>query len=269
MNEPTLFDDFEDDAPSVPASPFDAIKHEDEQGEYWLAREIWKTARYSTWQRFEGLISRAQEVFADRDRVNLDVNPVSSMVGNGQTVKDYRCTRHGAYMILSRSDKPELAEYFVQQTMYAEAVQAQPVLESEDDIVLRAVDILQRRVATAEAKVAELEPAAEAYHGFLDSEGLINLSDGWRRIRTVHPLKMPEYFGLLRAWDVVFTTSGESTLKSWFTDKGYGRNIDITYEGNSGGHHRLQGKLTPAGVDYLLDRFGRFQRGITDGREGS
>lgn len=256
MSEPTLFDDIEDDDEGTFGFYGESIRYRVENDKVWVdATDAAQVLGYS----------QAQAV------VKSLVTGGSSKFMTPTGPKSY-LSEQGFYRAVMKSKHPaademigKAAEIFTMLRKTGVVTIEAPA--SEDDIVLRAVDILQRRVATAEAKVAELEPAAEAYHGFLDSEGLINLSDGWRRIRTVHPLKMPEYFGLLRAWDVVFTTSGESTLKSWFTDKGYGKNIDIIYEGNSGGHHRLQGKLTPAGVDYLLGRFGRFQRGITDGRE--
>ena len=45
------------------ANPFDAIHHTDEQGEYWLARELMLALGYSgkgNWQNFERVIQEAQ-----------------------------------------------------------------------------------------------------------------------------------------------------------------------------------------------------------------
>jgi hypothetical protein len=137
------------DTPGQSPSPFDGLKHTDENGEYWLARELYSPAGYSTWQKFEPLITQAQKVLegisAGQDQVTLQVNQVPRGLNTGyQDQADYRCTRYGAYMILSRSHKPALADYFVIQTMFAENVQRQelstppvlPLLSAEQVIEL-------------------------------------------------------------------------------------------------------------------------------------
>lgn len=40
-------------------SPFNTLRHEDESGEYWLARELQPVMGYGTWERFGGVIERA------------------------------------------------------------------------------------------------------------------------------------------------------------------------------------------------------------------
>ncbi len=43
-------------------SPFDAIRHEDEQGnEYWSARDLYKLLGYSRWEKFQKSIEEAQK----------------------------------------------------------------------------------------------------------------------------------------------------------------------------------------------------------------
>lgn len=44
------------------ASVFEQIKHTDEQGEYWLARELGKLLGYDKWQNFVRVIHEAMEV---------------------------------------------------------------------------------------------------------------------------------------------------------------------------------------------------------------
>lgn len=43
-------------------SAFEQIKHTDEQGEYWLARELGKLLGYTKWQNFLGVVHEAMEV---------------------------------------------------------------------------------------------------------------------------------------------------------------------------------------------------------------
>lgn len=41
------------------SSPFDAIRHEDTDGEYWLARELMPLLGYGRWNRVPDVIDRA------------------------------------------------------------------------------------------------------------------------------------------------------------------------------------------------------------------
>jgi hypothetical protein len=111
------------------ASPFDSIKHTDENGDYWLAREMWQPAGYAEWRDFEYLVNKAQDILKDipagQSMVVVEHNHVRRGFGGEQEKLDYRCTRYGALLILSRSNKPELADYFVAQAMFAENVQRQ------------------------------------------------------------------------------------------------------------------------------------------------
>ena len=45
--------------PSPRTSPFDSIRHRDERGDYWTARELMPLLEYSAWQKFEEAIQRA------------------------------------------------------------------------------------------------------------------------------------------------------------------------------------------------------------------
>ena len=42
-------------------SPFESIRHSDENGEFWLARELMPLLEYSAWQDFDHTIERAIE----------------------------------------------------------------------------------------------------------------------------------------------------------------------------------------------------------------
>jgi hypothetical protein len=42
--------------PGSGISPFDKIRHEDEHGERWFARELQVEMGYEKWERFEGVI---------------------------------------------------------------------------------------------------------------------------------------------------------------------------------------------------------------------
>ncbi len=92
-------------------SAFEHIKHEDEQGEYWLARELAALLGYSLWQNFEGVIDEAKEVCriegGDVDALFIAINKKT----RGRPGRDYRLTRHACYIIAESADgrKPEVA----------------------------------------------------------------------------------------------------------------------------------------------------------------
>ena len=54
-------------------SPFDAIRHEDEQGnEYWSARDLYKLLGYSRWEKFHKSIEEAQKACKNSGQAMLD-----------------------------------------------------------------------------------------------------------------------------------------------------------------------------------------------------
>jgi hypothetical protein len=55
-------------------SPFDAIRHEDEQfGEYWSARELYKILGYTEWRNFNNVvIKRAMRACEENGRAVAD-----------------------------------------------------------------------------------------------------------------------------------------------------------------------------------------------------
>ena len=93
-------------------SPFDTIRHEDEQGEYWFARELAKVLGYDSrdsWKNFEKAINRAIKACESSDNTVSDhVADVSNMVSIGsgaqREVHDYRLTRYACYLIAQNAD---------------------------------------------------------------------------------------------------------------------------------------------------------------------
>jgi DNA-damage-inducible protein D len=108
-------------------SPFDGIRHEDEQGkEFWSARELYKLLGYSTWQKFQKAIDQAQIACDNSDQAvsdhfNLQVNMIVAGKGAKRKMEDYRLSRYACYLIVQNADpnKPIVAlgqTYFAYQT---------------------------------------------------------------------------------------------------------------------------------------------------------
>lgn len=120
------------------ASPFDSLRHSDERGEFWLARELMKPLGYGAdWRNFVAAIERAR---ATGENTGVDVSSAFAQVAQFvdannlgiQARQDYRLTRYAAYLVAMNGDprKPEIAaaqSYFAIKTREAEAgIQRRP-----------------------------------------------------------------------------------------------------------------------------------------------
>jgi len=126
-------------APSHNQSPFDAIRHEDEQGEWWSARELAKLLTYSKWQNFQEVIGKAKTAAANSgelvDRHFTDISKVTPGGKHGhQTVKDVRLTRYACYLIAQNAD-PEKDVVAQAQTYFAVQTRRQEVAGEEADFL--------------------------------------------------------------------------------------------------------------------------------------
>lgn len=91
-----------DDMIPAPTSLFETIRHTDESGDFWTARELMPLLEYSTWQKFEEAIQRAMTDCAKAGRgVGENFNPKvkNSSKSAGRPGKDYRLTRYACRLI--------------------------------------------------------------------------------------------------------------------------------------------------------------------------
>jgi hypothetical protein len=113
-------------------SPFDSIRRTDEQGEYWLARELMTVMGYTLWQNFETAINEAVEnLKLTNDSVTehflLTAIKKDGQETRGRKGKDYKLSRYGCYMTALCCDarKIEVAsakKYFAVKAREAEIV---------------------------------------------------------------------------------------------------------------------------------------------------
>lgn len=97
-------------------SAFERIKHEDEAGEFWLARELNLLLGYDQWRNFLGVIHEAMEVCrvqgGSTEGVFAAISKNSTKKGGRPSAEyDYRLTRHACYLVAESTDgrKPEVA----------------------------------------------------------------------------------------------------------------------------------------------------------------
>lgn len=155
-----------------PYSPFDAIRREDEAGEYWSARELMPLLGYGQWRRFEDAIDRAQATCANSGHaVTSNFASADKVMGaRGPARGDYRLSRYGAYLVAMNGDprKPEIAAaqtYFAVRTREAEVAQQAPAPVVTDSLeVLRAVvdRLIEVRDVAVRAEQTALDASGEA-----------------------------------------------------------------------------------------------------------
>ena len=84
---------------------FEDIKHVDENNfEFWYARELQIVLNYKEWRKFENVINKAKEACKNSDISEfehfVDVDKLSKRANNAEVIiKDYKLTRYACYLI--------------------------------------------------------------------------------------------------------------------------------------------------------------------------
>lgn len=129
---------------------FEDIKHVDEDNnEYWYARELMVVLEYKKWQNFKAVINNAKiSCINSNISVSEQFTEVSKPLvggnGNIQNVLDYKLSRYACYLITQNAD-PRKEVVALGQTYFAIQTRKQELLEdklknlSEDDkrIIIR------------------------------------------------------------------------------------------------------------------------------------
>ena len=103
---------------------FEDIKHIDENNnEYWLARELQQVLEYKEWRKFNNVISKAtiacnnsnvdiNEQFADVGKLSININ------GGKRIITDYKLSRYACYLIVMNGN-PKKEIIALAQTYFA------------------------------------------------------------------------------------------------------------------------------------------------------
>lgn len=154
------------------ASPFDVIRHVDEQGnEYWSARELSRLLGYTTnYRNFQKAIKKAEEACensgeAASDHIAHVRNMISIGKGGQRLVEDVHLSRYGAYLIVQNADpeKPIVAlgqTYFAVQTRRQElADQMASLPEDQKRLLYRSeMAILNQQLNEAAKRAGVVKP---------------------------------------------------------------------------------------------------------------
>lgn len=245
------------------ASPFDQIKRADETGtEYWSARELMPLLGYDSWRRFADSIDRAKTTAANQgqDTNRLFAGAVKKSDG-GRPAEDVILSRFAAYLVAMNGDprKQEVAaaqSYFAIRTREAEVMQPRELSRLELIDMARDAEMARLREVKArqavESYAKELEPKADAYTAFLDSDGALSVG----AVAKMVGLSQNKLFDLLRNAGV-------------FIAKGHMRNTPYQQYMH---HFRVNGttithsdgrtttsyttRVQPSGVDFIRRKLG-------------
>jgi DNA-damage-inducible protein D len=125
-------------------TPFETIRHEDETGVYWSARELAKVLDYAKWDKFQAVIEKAKTACeTSGNGVSDHFLHTGKMVtiGSGaeREIEDWHLSRYACYLIVQNADpeKPVVAlgqTYFATQTRAAELTQEQERIYLRDQV---------------------------------------------------------------------------------------------------------------------------------------
>lgn len=230
-------------------SPFDAIRYEDENGEYWWARDLMLLLGYEQWRRFEEAIERAQAAARNAGLYIADhaFCRVRQEGTGGAPRTDYRLSRYACYLVAMNGDprKPEIAAaqtYFAVKTRQAEvaaqvAAPRRPMTELE----------MARNYVAALEKLDEARPKVEAHDAFMSADGCYLIG----AVAKMLGLGQNQLFARLRDEHILITGGRRHNIPY----QQYMRHFKViasSYEDSDGvSHTTYTTHVKPSGVDFI------------------
>ena len=121
-------------------SIFENMKHIDEEdNEYWSARELQKALEYSQWRRFESVIKKAMKACKNsKNNINehfANVGKLSKRNNNANVcIDDYKLSRYACYLIAQNADSRKKVVAYAR-TYFAYQTRKQELLEQDYNIL--------------------------------------------------------------------------------------------------------------------------------------
>lgn len=236
------------------SSPFDAIKNTDPVNgrEFWSARDLMPLMDYAQWQNFLVPIHRAM---ATAKNQGMDVENLfmgSHEKTGGRPREDFHLSRYAAYLVAMNGDPniPEVAtaqHYFAVRTREAET---RPQIDGASLTRLELIQIAMNAETERlelEAKNRELEPKAEAFDAFLETDAAYSVG----AVAKMLGLSQNKLFQRLRA-EKILIAQGHMRNTPY---QRYARYFAVdahTYErrdGTTGGSYTT--KVLAEGIDFI------------------
>lgn len=155
-------------------SKFDSVIHniEDEQIEFWFARELMPLLGYERWENFENAIIRAIDSCKGSNiTVSDHFRVVTKMVALGsgaqRHIKDYMLTRYACYLIAQNGD-PKKEEIAFAQSYFAIQTRKQELIEER-------ISLIERTEARGRLKESEKRLSQNIYERGVDDQGFARI----------------------------------------------------------------------------------------------
>ncbi len=155
-------------------SKFDSVIHniEDEQIEFWFARELMPLLGYERWENFENAIIRAIDSCKGSNiTVSDHFREVTKMVALGsgaqRHIKDYMLTRYACYLIAQNGD-PKKEEIAFAQSYFAIQTRKQELIEER-------ISLIERTEARGRLKESEKRLSQNIYERGVDDQGFARI----------------------------------------------------------------------------------------------
>ena len=261
-------------------SPFDKIKHNDSDGEYWMAKELQTLLGYQGWDKFKKVIEKGKQTCINvGEDANYHMRHLAHMVSIGsgaqREIQDYRLTRYACYIISMNGDssKPEIAAaqtYFAVKTRQAELSVSQqvemPQSITQFDILRQIVltfEEQQKQITEVKAVLTDQGERLQAVESSLfrkniSSSSVINRNISIGEMADI--LKDMGYnigrnglFSWLRENDFIirYQKKGYKAKVEW-ENKGYFINQKKKTETDNGNFETYTLEITPEGQEWLL-----------------
>ena len=120
------------------AGKFEGLRHEDERGEYWSARELLPLLGYNKWQRAEDVMARAKAACEEvgvsvREQFTASGKSSAMPRGGYRRISDYRLTRFAAYLVAQNCDPRGRPQVGVAQAYFAVSAQELRLLKDQSE----------------------------------------------------------------------------------------------------------------------------------------
>lgn len=167
-------------------STFESLRQQDENGEYWSARDLMPVVDYRDWRNFNDIINKAMTALLglgeDTRRHFSVLSPKTPSEQGGRPRADFRLSRRACYLVFMNGDpkKPAIAaaqNYFAEKTRKMEIIEQQPAavaMPTHVDALRGWADALEARekaelqTLQAQAEADLLRPPAEAWTHLAD-----------------------------------------------------------------------------------------------------